>query len=304
MFGLRAATKAAGSPGSHIRLKIPMEKFIDSLLKIGLEYGEVVSVPDFESVRAGIPESTESVRSEDGYYIPKELACQGVTYTVKVIGSSMIDFDIHEGDRLIVRSQQTAECGDIVIASINGELTVKTFFEDEDGIVWLIPGNPEFIAFQLYTINDNRIIGVVEEIIHKRPRVSYRECAKAVQRVKKQTPITISDADIERAISAAKDAMAVRNCKGSRPWFPVYRAFVDRDVIAKGDYTGFIEKLNYYMGDDAPNINVKDIRSCLDVLSFSKPIALWSCDDAPVSGSRFYDYLFIAKATLNALPRK
>lgn len=43
-----------------------MEKFIDSLLKIGLEYGEVVSVPDFESVRAGIPESTESVRSEDG----------------------------------------------------------------------------------------------------------------------------------------------------------------------------------------------------------------------------------------------
>lgn len=277
-----------------------MEKFIDSLLKIGLEYGEVVSVPDFESVRAGIPESTESVRSEDGYFIPKELLCQGATYTVKVIGKSMVDYDIHEDDRLIVRATKMAESGDIVIASINGEYTVKTFFEDEDGIAWLVPGNPDFMPIQLREEDDNRIIGVVHEIIHERPRVSYRDCARAVQRFKRGEG-KITNEVIARAISAAIESMTTRRCHGMRIWFAVYRAFVDKNVIAQGDYAAFVEILENTLGEGAPNINIKDIRSSIDVLSFTRPIALWTCDNAPVSGSRFYDYLHVANVTLRAL---
>lgn len=280
-----------------------MEEYKNALLKIGLELGEVVPVPYYESgVQAGVPSEGGNI-PPDMMLIPRDL-WDNTICTVLVHGESMIDYDIREGDKLIVRSQQTAQSGDIVIAMINGASTVKTYFEDEDGDKWLIPGNPDFAPILLREEDDNHIVAVVKQIIHESPRTSYRECVKAIKNVKKEQKQTIREADIARALKAAQKAMQQRNLSGSRPWFAVYRAFTDRGVVQMGDYAGFVAILDRIMGEESPSLNVKDIRANLDVLSFERPVSLWSPDNAPVGGKRYFDYLDIARVTSKALSNK
>lgn len=278
-----------------------MENLQKELMRIGLELGEVVLVPDYEcGVQAGLP--TDSGNEASGeMFIPKDLFCNGPMFTVTVHGESMRDFDFREGDRLLVSYQPTAMSGDIVIAMVNGASTVKTYFEDENGSVWLIPGNESFSPIELRREDDNRIIGVVKQVVHESPRMSYRECSLAIRNVRKEKERVIGETDIARALKAALTTMNARGMKGSRPWFAVYRAFTDRSVVQKGDYSGFVSLVESIMGEESPKLNVKDMRSCMDVMSFEKPVALWSVDYAPVSNKRFYDYLEVAKATSKAL---
>ena len=280
-----------------------MEQYREELLKIGLELGEVVQVPYYEcGVQAGIP--TESGDVPAGMMlIPKDLYDDSVI-TMMVRGESMIAYDIREGDKLIVHVQNTAQSGDIVIAMINGASTVKTYFEDEDGDKWLIPGNPNFTPIQLKPEDNNMITGVVRQIIHESPRTSYRDCAKAIKSVKKEQKRPIKDADIARALKSAMESMEKRGLSGSRPWFAVYRTFTDRGVIEKGDYAGFASLLERVMGDECPTLSTRDMRVNLDIQSFERPVSLWSVDNCPVSSKRFYDLLEVANATNKALSNR
>lgn len=281
-----------------------VDELREILNQVGLELGEVIAVPDFDcGVQAGIPREPGDAWPGVSY-IPSDLFGDGNLFTVTVRGESMRDYDLKEGDRLMVRMQATAECGDIVIASINGASTVKTYFEDEDGGKWLIPGNEAFDPIELKPEDDNRIVGVVKQIIHETPRTSYRDCMKILKSRKKDSKQVVRNVDIARAFKAAVETMSARGLKGSRPWFAVYRVFVDRSVIEKGDYTGFVAMTEEIMKEDAPTINIKDMRGNVEVLSFDGPVSLWNADNAPVSGKRFYDYLEVAKATKSALLNK
>ena len=140
---------------------------------------EWAEVPFFScGVRAGLPEVPGDY---DGgtCLIPKELAEIG-TFVISVRGQSMRDFDLKEGDHLIVRQQDIAENGDIVIAMLDGNATVKAYYEDNSGTRWLIPGNPDFDPIPL-TDSTARIIGVVRQIIHRAPRISLKQCAQTLR---------------------------------------------------------------------------------------------------------------------------
>jgi hypothetical protein len=62
---------------------------------------------------------------------------------LKVVGDSMVDAAIADGDWVVVRQQPNAENGDIVAAMIDGEATVKTY-KRRDGKVWLLPHNAAY----------------------------------------------------------------------------------------------------------------------------------------------------------------
>lgn len=62
---------------------------------------------------------------------------------LRVVGDSMIDAAICDGDFVVVRQQQTAENGDIVAALLDDEATVKVF-KQRDGHTWLLPRNSAF----------------------------------------------------------------------------------------------------------------------------------------------------------------
>jgi repressor LexA len=99
-------------------------------------------VPLVGRIAAGGPILAEQ-HTEAVMPLPKELVGDGELYMLEVRGDSMIDAAICNGDYVVVRSQPTANNGEIVAAMIDGEATVKTF-QRKDGHVWLMPHNPAY----------------------------------------------------------------------------------------------------------------------------------------------------------------
>jgi DNA polymerase V len=85
---------------------------------------------------------------------------------VHVNGESMIDENIDDGDILIVDSGAQPYDGKIVVASLNGELTVKTFREKK-GRAWLISANKKFLPIEIGELVQFEIQGVVKHVIKK-----------------------------------------------------------------------------------------------------------------------------------------
>src|SRR5579859_1448945 len=82
-------------------------------------------------------------------------------YALRVTGESMIQAGILDGDFVIVRKGAEARNGDIVVAMIDGEATVKTFERGKDGRVRLLPANPKFSPIEIRSESDNRVEGKV-----------------------------------------------------------------------------------------------------------------------------------------------
>jgi repressor LexA len=69
-------------------------------------------------------------------------------YALRVVGESMIEAGIMDGDFVVVKQQDDARDGDIVVALVDGDATVKTL-ERKGGNVRLLPANPRFKPIEL-----------------------------------------------------------------------------------------------------------------------------------------------------------
>lgn len=98
-----------------------------------------ISLPLIGRVAAGIPILAEQ-NVEDTFTLPTEIATDSSSFILEVHGDSMINAGIYNGDYIIVREQHNAMNGEIVVAMIDGEATVKTFYK-EAGRVRLQPEN-------------------------------------------------------------------------------------------------------------------------------------------------------------------
>ncbi len=97
-----------------------------------VDYGQVCSVPVVGQVAAGQPIlAAENI--EQTLPLPAEFAGES-TFILRVRGDSMIDAGILEGDFAVVRQQNTAANGDIVVAMIDDGATVKRFYREADRI--------------------------------------------------------------------------------------------------------------------------------------------------------------------------
>lgn len=98
-----------------------------------------VSLPLVGRVAAGLPILAEQ-NIEDTFTLPTEIATDSSSFMLEVHGESMINVGIYNGDYIVVREQKSAMNGEIVVALIDGEATVKTFYK-ERGRVRLQPEN-------------------------------------------------------------------------------------------------------------------------------------------------------------------
>jgi repressor LexA len=103
---------------------------------------EPVLVPMVGRIAAGNPILAEQ-HLEDVFPLPRELVGDGSLFMLQVRGDSMTGAAICDGDWVVVRSQATAENGEIVAAMLDGDATVKTWKRAE-GIAWLLPANPSY----------------------------------------------------------------------------------------------------------------------------------------------------------------
>ena len=130
----------------------------------------MVSVPLFERIAAGtgaIADPGSYLRhgrqySEDTMQLPREMVGSGVLFAVRVVGDSMVNANIFDGDFVVVRQQNSAVDGEIVAALIEEEATVKTF-QHMNGHVWLMPQNP---AHKPIPGDHCRLMGKVVATVH------------------------------------------------------------------------------------------------------------------------------------------
>ena len=100
---------------------------------------EVVNVPMVGTVAAGQP--ILAIENIDNYFpIPSEYMPNEETFMLKVKGESMINAGILDGDNILVKRQNTAKNGDMVVALVEDSATVKTFYK-ENGHIRLQPEN-------------------------------------------------------------------------------------------------------------------------------------------------------------------
>lgn len=129
---------------------------------IGDARPEASYVPVLGRIAAGTPiMAEESV--EEVFPLPKQIVGEGSLFLLRVTGDSMVDAAICDGDWVVVRSQHTAEVGDIVAALLEDEATVKTF-KRSGGHVWLMPHNP---AYEPIPGDDARILGRVVSVLRR-----------------------------------------------------------------------------------------------------------------------------------------
>ena len=119
-------------------------------------------VPMVGRIAAGGPILAEE-SIEDVFPLPREIVGEGELFLLKVVGDSMVDAAITDGDWVVIRRQPTADNGEVVAAMIEGEATVKTF-KRRDGHVWLLPRNP---AYEPILGDEASILGKVVAVLRR-----------------------------------------------------------------------------------------------------------------------------------------
>ncbi|MDR1775052.1 MAG: transcriptional repressor LexA [Actinomycetes bacterium] len=123
--------------------------------QVEYDAGETVGIPLVGRVAAGEPILAEENREET---VPMPAAyIRGESFMLRVHGDSMVNAGILDGDLVVVRCQKTAQNGEIVVAMVDGDATVKRFYKEKD----CIRLQPENDAFEPILARDVEIAGKV-----------------------------------------------------------------------------------------------------------------------------------------------
>jgi repressor LexA len=134
----------------------------DSIYRIS---SSIRQIPLLGKVTAGVPiTATENI--EDYFPLPVNMVGDQPVFMLSVIGDSMVEVGIHDGDYVIVRQQPTAVNGDIVVAMTEeNEATVKTFYKERDHIR-LQPENSSMQPIRLSNVSIlGKVIGLIRSFM-------------------------------------------------------------------------------------------------------------------------------------------
>ena len=252
-----------------------------------------MAVPHLEvSAQCGLPTELGDVDPTRYRAIPVELLRMGTILSVDVRGDSMVDAGIYDGNRievLLTDGMCGVRDGDTVVADVDGGVTVKTFYRDEDGDRWLLPHNEKYAPIQLTNDIPWRIVGKVIAVRTDNPHTSTAGMLKIMKRAKKKKEEVVpTQKQVAKAIRKAADRVVYQ-----RQWFAVYRVLVDSGALLKNDFASFIELVRQTVPDHAALPTLTQMQR-MNEFSFKKPLPLWDRYNAPVQGSRFDEYYCIA----------
>jgi repressor LexA len=127
----------------------------------GIDYGQVRAIPLVGQVAAGAPIlAAENI--EATIPLPAELADED-TFLLRVKGDSMVGAGILDGDYVVVHQQRTATNGDVVVAMLEDEATVKRFFKEPDRVRL----QPENASMEPIYATDVTILGRVQGLFRR-----------------------------------------------------------------------------------------------------------------------------------------
>lgn len=121
---------------------LPADEALSLSIVEGGPMAPILMLPLLGRIAAGIP--TEAQEAIEGHYaLPQSDKVRAGDFLLRVCGDSMCEAHILDGDIVHIRPQQTAEHGEIVVALVDGESTVKQLIQTEGGML-LRPANPAF----------------------------------------------------------------------------------------------------------------------------------------------------------------
>ena len=118
------------------------------------------------TIPAGFPSPADDYVEEHLDLAQHLIQHPNATFFVRVQGMSMAGACIQSGDILVVDRALTAGDGDVVVAAVNGEFTVKRL-RFRLGQPWLVPANPAYKPIMITEDMDTVIWGVVTSVVHK-----------------------------------------------------------------------------------------------------------------------------------------
>ena len=121
-------------------------------------------IPLVGRIAAGGPITAEQ-EIQESFPLPESIVGSGDLFMLQVVGESMIDAAICDGDFVVIRSQKDCNNGEIVAAMIDGEATVKVFSR-KNGHIWLLPANENFAPIDGDTCE---ILGKVTAVLRSVP---------------------------------------------------------------------------------------------------------------------------------------
>ena len=239
-----------------------------------------------DAVPAGVPSwiEEEAVRSIVNLRIE-----MGAKMLVPVRGDSMTGAGIDNGDDLEVVITPMAQSGDVVVANVDGQVTVKTFIIDEYGEGWLAPHNPEYQPIRLRDYDNVHIVGQVTGIRKRPSRAHLAESLDAVRKAQEGIEQHPTKESIARALREVES-----DIKYKRMWFCIYRVLADHGKIDDTDFHGFISLIEEIMGNNAPILDAKDL-SRINTDCFAKDLTRWRADDTPVGITHAHEYIRLAR---------
>ena len=259
-------------------------------------------LPAYESVHAGNPMDPGQVPS-DMIMLPRAFLSACPESMIRVQGNSMQDAGISDGDGVKMTIGQEPRDGDIVVVAIGLECTVKSYYEDDNGVRWLIPQNKaEEGMHDVICLDDTQervyLCGVVKEILKELPRVSTRSMRNTLNALRSK------DREEEPRISEQRVDEVIRlmapEVKIGRQWYAVYKPLEEKKVYGKEDYVAFCDRVRQEVPEHK-HLPVEVEMQRMAVQSFKKPVRQWNPNDAPVQGKRFVAYQKIGLQTLGLL---
>jgi repressor LexA len=146
-----------------------VEKLIDAGIVAKDHLGRLIpsdsfgEIPKLGLVKAGFPSEVEEIQDSinlDDFLISNK----SLTYMLEVDGDSMIDAHIEKGDMVLVEKTNQAKDGEIVIAEVDGEFTMK-YFRSAGAKIWLEPANKNFKP--IYPTQSLNVIAKLKAVIRK-----------------------------------------------------------------------------------------------------------------------------------------
>lgn len=135
---------------------MPLIPFIPNLsTELSLSFAE-------QGIRAGFPSPAQDYMTESIDLNKDLIRHPASTFYARAVGESMVDCGIDDGDLLVIDKAIEPQNGDIVVAYIDGEFTLKRMKVDRDeGCVWLLPANRDFHPIRITEENRFVVWGVL-----------------------------------------------------------------------------------------------------------------------------------------------
>lgn len=125
---------------------------------------QAVDLPLFGAVAAGAP--IESIPDDEHIFVPADFLRSGEHFVLRVRGDSMIGEGVHDGDLVILQRTESAADGEMVVALVGDEVTLKRIYRVDEASVRLQPANPS-LPEMIAPASDVQVQGVVVGLLRR-----------------------------------------------------------------------------------------------------------------------------------------